>query len=122
MRGAKEPTIEVGDSVLLKQDKRGKLDGTFSPEPQRVTAKLGSDIICQDNQGKVTRRNVTFAKAVPDQSSPVSAGAQSSGVSSGDVPEGGPLAQRPQRARNLPTRYGKYVVHALGHPGSVEMN
>ena len=122
MRGAKEPTIEVGDSVLLKQDKRGKLDGTFSPEPHRVTAKLGSDIICQDNQGKVTRRNVTFAKAVPDRSIPVSADAQSSGVSSGDVPEEDPLAQRPQRVRNLPTRYRKYVVHALGHPGSVEMN
>ena len=60
-RGACESSINVGDKVLLKQQKRNKLDTNFDPDPFVVCEKNGNSVVVERN-GVTYKRNVSFVK------------------------------------------------------------
>lgn len=53
---------KVGDTVVYKNEQRSKLDPKFNPDRYRVTGLQASDMTCTSEEGKVIRRNVTWAK------------------------------------------------------------
>lgn len=59
-RKAKESDIEVGDVVLVKQERLNKLSSTFGEEKFTVTEKKGSEVILESPKGKQLRRNSQF--------------------------------------------------------------
>ena len=59
-RKAKESEIEVGDVVLVKQEKLNKLSPTFGEEKFTVTEKRGSEVIVESPKGKQLRRKSRF--------------------------------------------------------------
>ena len=67
-RGAKESNIQVGDSVLLQQQKRDKLTPQFEPEPYSVVGRHGSQIWIQSPAGVQYKRNVALTKKYQGES------------------------------------------------------
>ena len=120
-RAAKEPDIQVGDSVLMRKEKKGKLDANYSKETHVVVSKQGSEVTCENQQGKTIRRNSTFVKVVP------TAGVSETDACQPNVPDGSQEAaeapislsgvsvpqRRSPRCGRPPDRFGDYVVHAL---------
>ena len=58
-RGAQPSEVEVGDHVLLKQDKQNKLTTNFGGLPHEVLSKLGNSLIVQSPDGVQYRRNTS---------------------------------------------------------------
>ena len=63
-RHAKICKISMGDSVLVRQQKRNKLSSFFNPNPFIVTAIKGSMVTASRGDKKVTR-NSSFFKVLP---------------------------------------------------------
>lgn len=65
-RNSRENKVVVGDTVVLRNEQKSKLDPDFKPEKFTVTGLAGSDMIVasKEDEGKVVRRNVTCAKKV----------------------------------------------------------
>ena len=61
-RNAKVSGIEVGDIVLLKQEKSDKFSTTFEPDPYTVISKNGSNVVLQSSSGTVYSRNSSHIK------------------------------------------------------------
>ena len=55
----KPSEVEVGDQVLLKQDKQNKLTTNFGGLPHEVLSKLGNSLIVQSPDGVQYRRNTS---------------------------------------------------------------
>ncbi len=56
---------------MVKNTKRGKLEGNFESEPYVVKSKLGSEIVAKSKDGrKQTRRNSSFFKLYQGQDKP----------------------------------------------------
>ena len=67
---ARVSDIAVGDSVLLRRDKRGdKFSTPFIPHPMIVIARKGNMITAETSDRRITR-NVSFFKKVSFRSSP----------------------------------------------------
>lgn len=69
-RGAKETSIEVGDTVVILRKSRAKGDSRFDPTQWKVTAKHRGDLELESD-GSKTKRNVTMVKKIhglPEQS------------------------------------------------------
>ena len=117
---AKDCDISVGDCVLIKKDKRGKLDANFGKDRHIVVGKQGSEVVCESN-GKIVRRNSTFVKVVPNAKASEPGECQSALPGNDRETEGLPLdsagartpPRRSQRCIKPPERFGDYVVHAL---------
>ncbi|KAL3864805.1 hypothetical protein ACJMK2_006458 [Sinanodonta woodiana] len=62
-RKAKKSNFKVGDSVLVKQEKRDKLSTPFDPKPYEVINKKGSMITARREDHQITR-NSSFFKTV----------------------------------------------------------
>lgn len=88
-RGAKPSDIEVGDVVLLSQQKKAKTDPTFSSERYTVVARQGAKVVIVSQNGIQYARNIQDVKraciemeseeplasnALPDSSVPISSG------------------------------------------------
>ena len=75
-RNTAENKIQVGDRVLLKQEKKNKLSTTFEPVPVTVVQKQGSSVLVQKEDGAQYRRNTTHIKKLlgqdDDESTPTS--------------------------------------------------
>ena len=56
-RNAKESKLEVGDTVVLKNEQRSKLDPNFKPERNKVTGLTGSDMTCENDEGNIISSN-----------------------------------------------------------------
>ena len=67
-RKAEERNIEIGDKVLVKQDRENKLSTPFAQEPHIVVDKLGSQITVQGQQGVTKVRNSTHVKKFLERS------------------------------------------------------
>lgn len=104
--------IEIGDQVLMRKEKGGKLDGNFESNPKTVVAKEGSEIIVRDESGKQTRRNSTFVKVLPDAVQ-LGPGNQSTLKGANRADCSIPLAPNHDstRPRHPPERYGDIRVH-----------
>ena len=61
-RKARDSDLEVGDAVLMKQEKENKLGTPFSPSPYKVTGRLGNQVSVESNDGVNYDRNVTHVK------------------------------------------------------------
>ena len=65
---AKEHTILVGDTVLVRQQKKNKLSTRFDPEPYQVTRVKGTMVTATRPEHYVTRNISFFKKISPQQS------------------------------------------------------
>ena len=102
-RNAKISSIEVGDKVLLKQEKSDKFSTTFERDPYTVVSKNGSNVVLQSSSGAVCSRNSSHVKkyfpATEDHQTETS-----SPQTSIEEPT------RPARVKKVPQRYGDYVT------------
>lgn len=57
-RGAKTSDIEVGDQVLVRQDKTDKFTTTFHSTPHKVVHKEGNSVVVQSPTGVRTEYNI----------------------------------------------------------------
>ena len=57
-----ELPLQVGDQVLLQQQRQNKLSTTFAPQPYRVKATSGSQVQIQSSEGQVVARNASMLK------------------------------------------------------------
>ena len=63
-RKARKSNIQVGDTVLVRQQKRDKLTTRFSKTPYKVVNRKGTQITAEDsNQHRVTRNVSSFKKS-----------------------------------------------------------
>ena len=65
---AKEDTILVGDTVLVRQQKKNKLSTRFDPEPYQVTRVKGT-MVTATRPGHYVKRNISFFKKISPQQS-----------------------------------------------------
>lgn len=61
-RGAKTSDIEVGDQVLVRQDKTDKFSTTFHSTPHKVVHRDANSVVVQSPTGAKYARNTTFVK------------------------------------------------------------
>lgn len=61
-QNAKTSDIEVGDQVLVRQDKTDKFTTTFHSTPHKVIHREGNSVIVQSPTGAKYARNTTFVK------------------------------------------------------------
>jgi len=113
-QGTKDSNIQRGDMVVMRQEKRGKLDTNFGPEEHRVVDVQGSEIICSSPDGGLTRRNISFAKKLVESPKPsVSEESGSNGsFEKGTSPTSDPtqvvVPPRCPRERRKPIRFKDY--------------
>ena len=65
---AKEHTILVGDTVLVRQQKKNQLSTRFDPEPYQVT-RVKRTIVTATSPGHYVTRNISFFKKISPQQS-----------------------------------------------------
>ncbi|KAL1268572.1 hypothetical protein QQF64_033935 [Cirrhinus molitorella] len=130
-RGAKNSQLEVGDQVLLRQEKTDKLTTTFSPVPYTVVSRRGNSVIVENSGGTQYRRNTTFVKKfcrenidvnpLERQTETETEPAKSEygkneelitdKLSIQSAPqEGGVASQRPKRQIKLPEKFKDFIV------------
>ena len=63
-RRAQVSDLEVGDFVLVRQEKENKLSTNFQTTPHRVIQKEGNSVQLEDVEGVQRRRNVVYVKKV----------------------------------------------------------
>ncbi len=61
-RSVKVPVMQPGDSVLVKNEKKGKLIPMYNPEPQVVVYRKGDMVTASDGHKKMTRNASQFKK------------------------------------------------------------
>ncbi|CAH1255636.1 RTL1 [Branchiostoma lanceolatum] len=61
-RQAKESTLQPGDRVLVKQEKRDKFSTQYEATPYEVIERDRGEVTVRDPDGKVKKRNVSFMK------------------------------------------------------------
>lgn len=66
-RRAEESEIKEGDDVMLRTDKRSKLDSNFDEAPHKVIKKTGGNLVLENVQGKTIERNVDQIKKRPTE-------------------------------------------------------
>ena len=129
-RNAKESTIEIGDTVLVKQIKQNKLTTRFNKTPYTVINRKGTKVIAENSKHRITR-NVSHLKRVnasvnrqPDSSDSDSDVEQDvryhlDNENEHDIEHGHDHAnnrgnvnarnERPVRTRQAPIRYGNPI-------------
>jgi hypothetical protein len=122
-RNARKSDIEIGDYVLVRQEKKNKLTANFNPEPYKVIKKTGVEITAQRNNGHKITRNVSHFKKIKkpedtddecsDYSESVPAQTQARNNHQADRSDDGP--RRSSRNRRPPERYGhEYPSNLIG--------
>lgn len=128
-RGAKLSDIEVGDQVLVKQDKIDKFTTTFQSTPHKVIHREGNSVVVQSPTGATYARNTTFVKKFHSEEIPaVSDEIKRDQEPRYDVEQKGNADEfkmncetiqreeqistpcRPQRQIKLPERFRDYVI------------
>lgn len=65
-RGAREPSMEIGDKVVLRRPQKRKGDTNFLPDEHQVIAIKRGDVTLKAPDDTIIRRNVTFMKKLPN--------------------------------------------------------
>lgn len=65
--GARDSPIQIGDTVLLAQQRKSKMDPTFGAERFKVVARDGAKIVILSRSGVQYTRNVHDVKAAPSE-------------------------------------------------------
>lgn len=113
-RHSRESNMEVGDTVLVKNTRRLKMDPPYSPEPQVITAKKGDMVTASGGDGDITR-NASHFKKIHDSDA-----VKSSNVhQENNTPESAVVVvpnspvrpvERPRRERHTPIKLRDYVT------------
>ncbi|KAJ8369419.1 hypothetical protein SKAU_G00094470 [Synaphobranchus kaupii] len=124
-RGAKYSDVDVGDTVLVKQEKTDKLTTPFNTTPHKVVSKAGSQVVVESPTGARYSRNTTFVKkytsaretpaeeetpqgaedSTSNRETPVVQTPEQSITNSG-ISE----TQRPQRVKRMPQKLTDFVI------------
>lgn len=80
-RGAKYSDTDIGDEVLVRQEKRNKLTTTFSPVPYKVVDKQGNSLLVESPEGVQYSRNSSHVKKY------ITEGSTTSEVEDSNTPE-----------------------------------
>jgi hypothetical protein len=62
---SKKSEVDVGDHVLVRQERKNKLTSTFKPIPYVVTKHEHSRVTARNHNGHVITRNVSYFKRIP---------------------------------------------------------
>ena len=131
-RNAKESDLQLGDQVLVRQEKKNKLSTNFGEAPHKVVQRDGNSLVVESPSGVRYSRNTTHVKRFMTQQNEASQPQCESPVqmdsSELQVPEIVPPPQpviqspptpnpviaertaRPQRTQRLPRRFDDYEV------------
>ena len=128
-RGARYSEVEVGDRVLIQQDRQDKLKTAYRPTPCDVVAKSGNSLTVQSPDGAEYNRNTTHVRKymetnaepinrketvtepehmhgpVSPNNDPRNTGEDNDPGGTGDVPH----LRRSQRTITRPKKYDDYV-------------
>ena len=104
-RNARESSIQIGDTVLLKADKTNKLTPNFDSIPRKVVEKDGRKVTVQDEEGNMTTRDSSFVKEYYDDNETQ---CESNNNSTSDTINSG--EQRPKRNIHPPVRFKDYCM------------
>ncbi|CAB3991864.1 Retrovirus-related Pol poly from transposon [Paramuricea clavata] len=63
-RNTRKSDLQVGDYVLVRQEKKNKLTANFNHKPYEVIKKTGSEILAQSKDGHIVKRNVSHFKRI----------------------------------------------------------
>ncbi|CAB4026668.1 Retrovirus-related Pol poly [Paramuricea clavata] len=63
-RNTRKSDLQVGDYVLVRQEKKNKLTANFNHKPYKVIKKTGSEILAQSKDGHIVKRNVSHFKRI----------------------------------------------------------
>jgi hypothetical protein len=134
---AKMNDLKVGDSVLVRQQKRDKLSSYFDPIPYTITNIKGTMVTAKRKDHAITRNSSFFRRINPPTttSTTIEENNSQSQSDDDDLPEAEitqptpiqqpqPLRQttpaiqqqttpRPQRQRRLPRRLNDFVINSI---------
>ena len=85
-RNAQPNTFVLGDTVLVRQQKRNKLSSYYDPAPFKIVAMNGT-MLTAERQGKQIVRNSSFFKKIPSTTAPLSNSRPTSSVPPGNAGE-----------------------------------
>ena len=63
-RNTRKSDLQVGDYVLVRQEKKNKLTANFNHKLYKVIKKTGSEILAQSKDGHIVKRNVSHFKQI----------------------------------------------------------
>lgn len=66
-RGAKDSSIQIGDTVLMAQQRKSKMDPTFGEERFKVVARHGAKVVILSRSGVQYTRNLHDVKLAPTE-------------------------------------------------------
>ncbi|XP_014662946.1 PREDICTED: uncharacterized protein K02A2.6-like [Priapulus caudatus] len=113
-----------GDSVLVRNSRRGKMDSPFHPEPLTITKKKGSMVTASNGDVAITRNSSQFKRlpgtptdsVIPeiDPGTPEDAPDVDPGIPDITLPDNvvnsGQTPRRTSRTRKLPSRFKDYQL------------
>ncbi|KAK7105527.1 hypothetical protein V1264_016893 [Littorina saxatilis] len=112
-RNAKASDVNLGDTVLLRQEATGKFDTPFHPEPCEVMEKAGSKVTVQTPSGAVYSRNSSSVKKYQERDDDKTLGEEEKPSDKTLGEEEKPsdkIPTRPTRIRAAPKKLEDYVV------------
>ena len=120
-RHVKESKIEVGDSVLVRQERRNKLTANFNETPYTVTYRNKSRVTAQNKDGHMITRNVSHFKQIPKPDSDTDTDDEdyTGTVTNTNIDNNDnnnithDILRRSNRNRRAPQRYGQPVPSAF---------
>eukprot|EP00795_Rhopilema_esculentum_P006334 gene6334-11766_t len=108
-RKARKSNLQVGDTVLVRQQKRDKLTTRFSKTQYKVVNRKGTQITAEDSYHRRVTRNVSFFKKLRAQMSDSEDANQSNRATYACEQEVPRPAERLVRKRYAPVRYGEPI-------------
>ncbi|CAB3999343.1 PREDICTED: uncharacterized protein K02A2.6-like [Paramuricea clavata] len=111
-RNTRKSDLQVGDYVLVRQEKKNKLTANFNHKPYKVIKKTGSEILAQSKDGHIVKRNVSHFKRInkPREEDTDDEGFDYEENSQDNQPsisnENNVAPRRSSRIRRPPNRYG----------------
>ncbi|CAB4045072.1 Transposon Tf2-9 poly [Paramuricea clavata] len=111
-RNTRKSDLQVGDYVLVRQEKKNKLTANFNHKPYKVIKKTGSEMLAQSKDGHIVKRNVSHFKRInkPREEDTDDEGFDYEENSQNNQPsisnENNVAPRRSSRIRRPPNRYG----------------
>ena len=122
-RGAKPSDVDLGDHVLVRQERQNKLTTAFCSTPHTVVSKSGNSLIIEAPSSAQYSRNTSHVKRYQEppvlaESLPLVTETGNSPVVANptDVPnvpshtEHNVVELRPQRVRTFPQKYDDFIT------------
>ena len=109
-RHTKISDIKVGDTVLLKQDKKNNFSANFESTTYRVVFRKGSTVTVERQDGRKVTTNVSFFKKFSQRDDDDDDLSDDNQKRTEIVDEDNRGNRYPVRQRRMPERYGTVVA------------